>query len=103
MQDDKAKSQTTIPSGWDGYPPDGYRESYRYHWIQVSPAVRDVMMWADGVWCSVRFGTTRPSGACRWLYLCAVTEPEILCRALEQAHEDGYQEGYRQAEAYPNV
>ena len=28
---------------------------------------------------------------------------EILCRALEQAREEGYQEGYRQAEAYPNV
>jgi hypothetical protein len=70
-----AGGMTEIPTGWDGYPPDGHRQYYHYHWIQVSPAVRDVMMWADGVWISVRFGTTRPSGAKHWLYLCSVEEP----------------------------
>jgi hypothetical protein len=66
---------TTVPTDWDGYPPDGQREHCRYHWIQVSPAVRDIMMWSDGLWLSVRFGTARPSDARLWLYLGPAQEP----------------------------
>lgn len=59
--------------GWDGYPPD--RRDFQFHWIQVSPAVRDVMSWCDGQWRSERFGTSRPSSARQWRYLCPIQEP----------------------------
>ncbi len=60
-------------SNWDGYPPD--RTDGRFHWIQVSPIVKDVMTWDDGRWKSTQFGVTPPSRAKLWTYICSLREP----------------------------
>ena len=56
-----------MDEAWDGYPSD--HTTSKFHWIQVSASVQDVMMREDGFWNSVRFGITRPSYVQSWQYL----------------------------------